>query len=498
MESAPRIRIRGRSEKLGVSGAALLGLVALVVLVLSVQVGLATPSSARAPFGDGMRAAVVASPQSRGVTTGPLVPSAGKVLTTIDVGDSPQGLAVSANGTVYVTNFGTDSVSVIHDYIVVRTVKVESGPYGVTIDAVNGYAYVTNSGSDSVSVIDYDHVIKTIHGLGTQPFGATFDASNGDVYVANYGSNNVSVISGFKVIASVPVGDTPQRLAYDTGNAYVYVTNYNSDNVTVLHNRKVVANVKVGLSPQGIAYQSNNEEVYVANGGAATVSIINGTHRNGTVHVGTDPYGVTADPYGDVYVANYGSDTVSEIYRSSVTGAFKVSSSPYDVVFNGNDGLVYASDPLSRLVWVLGNPRPLGTVFNFEPGSMTTGPGTGETIAGNGCNSGDYCGIAEFGVVESNISARFVTLHINNASGAWYPNIEGYALLGPSSEIPLVYSLGANETKWSADGANANAFLASSMWFEVDFGPTAPPGSDYVLVATGTGVFAGTVNAIIP
>jgi YVTN family beta-propeller protein len=56
--------------------------------------------------------------------------------------------------------------------------------------------YVTNSGSNSVSVINgaTNSVIATID-VGSYPYGAVFDSSNGYVYVTNYFSGTVSIIS---------------------------------------------------------------------------------------------------------------------------------------------------------------------------------------------------------------------------------------------------------------------------------------------------------------
>ena len=66
------------------------------------------------------------------------------------------GVAVTPNGAyVYVTNVGSDSVSVISTATntVTATVPVGSDPDGVAVTPNGAYAYVTNEGSDSVSVI---------------------------------------------------------------------------------------------------------------------------------------------------------------------------------------------------------------------------------------------------------------------------------------------------------------------------------------------------------
>jgi YVTN family beta-propeller protein len=69
-------------------------------------------------------------------------------------------------------------------------------PAGVAYDPSNGYIYVTNYGSDTVSVINgaTNTVIATIS-VGIEPAGVAYDPSNGYIYVTNYGSDTVSIIS---------------------------------------------------------------------------------------------------------------------------------------------------------------------------------------------------------------------------------------------------------------------------------------------------------------
>lgn len=75
--------------------------------------------------------------------------------------------------------------------------------------------YVTNSGSDSVTVIDGSNnsVIATI-AVGAAPSGVVV-APSGLIYVVTTGANTVSVIdaSTNTVTASIPVGSHPSGVA---------------------------------------------------------------------------------------------------------------------------------------------------------------------------------------------------------------------------------------------------------------------------------------------
>lgn len=90
-------------------------------------------------------------------------------------GNSPRGVAFTPDGSyAYVTNFTSNSVSVIDTalYKVVANVEVGSDPVGVAITADGAYAFVANSTAHTVSVIDTAtlSVVRTIP-VGLFPSG---------------------------------------------------------------------------------------------------------------------------------------------------------------------------------------------------------------------------------------------------------------------------------------------------------------------------------------
>jgi YVTN family beta-propeller protein len=79
------------------------------------------------------------------------------VSATITVGDGPEGVAITPDGTkAYVTNCDDDTVSVIDtatNSVVGSPIRVGDGPEGVAITPDGTKAYVTNCDDDTVSVI---------------------------------------------------------------------------------------------------------------------------------------------------------------------------------------------------------------------------------------------------------------------------------------------------------------------------------------------------------
>ncbi len=108
------------------------------------------------------------------------------------------------------------------------SVAVGTAPQGLAYDSAKGEVFVSNPGSNSVSVISdaSGSMVATVtHFAG--PLGLAYDSAKGEVFVANYAGNTVSVISDASnsVVANVTVGTAPQGLAYDSAKGEVFVAN---------------------------------------------------------------------------------------------------------------------------------------------------------------------------------------------------------------------------------------------------------------------------------
>jgi YVTN family beta-propeller protein len=240
------------------------------------------------------------------------------VIATVNVGDRPQGVAVSPDGTaVYVTNYG-GTVSVIDTATnkVTSTVSVGTNPNGIAVTADGEKVYVTNYGGNTVSVIDTaSNTVAATVTVGNNPFGIAVSGS--EAYVTNDRDRTISIIdTGTDAVKATVnlVDEFPGGIAVK--GSEVYVTNGGTNNVSVIdtNTNVVTATVPVGTNPHGVAIAGTS--LYVANLGSNTVSVID-TGSNAvtaTVNVGSKPYGIAVTPDGEsVYVTNDGSGTVSVI-----------------------------------------------------------------------------------------------------------------------------------------------------------------------------------------
>ncbi|EFD61050.1 PE-PGRS family protein [Mycobacterium tuberculosis EAS054] len=113
---------------------------------------------------------------------------------------SAPGWRSTRGGNVYVTNFGSGTVSVINpatNTVTGSPITIGNGPSGVAVSPVTGLVFVTNFDSNTVSVID--PTTNTVTGspitVGTAPTGVAVNPVTGEVYVTNFAGDTVSVIS---------------------------------------------------------------------------------------------------------------------------------------------------------------------------------------------------------------------------------------------------------------------------------------------------------------
>jgi len=150
-----------------------------------------------------------------------------RLLTLLDVGKMPVHLALKPDGgELFVSNFGSDSVSTIEtgNNEVGNTQPMGGSPVRGLVSADNSLLYESNFGSDSVSVysIQNGKFLKAI-AVGNKPDALALQlARNGKQYfllVANSHSNDVAVIfinpdkPAWSLFTMIPAGVEPRQIA---------------------------------------------------------------------------------------------------------------------------------------------------------------------------------------------------------------------------------------------------------------------------------------------
>ncbi len=166
---------------------------------------------------DGQQAYVSRSMFSRYVDVVDL--ALGKVITSITVGRSPQGIIVGPSGrAIYTANAGARSVSIIDaaSNTLRATITVGNSPVALTVDHLEKLLFVANKNDATVSVVDLElnKIIATIP-VGISPQALALASGDALLYVANFNSNTLSVIDTqtHQLVTTIPVGNGPQALA---------------------------------------------------------------------------------------------------------------------------------------------------------------------------------------------------------------------------------------------------------------------------------------------
>ncbi len=251
------------------------------------------------------------------IDTDPVSATYNTVIATIRVGRTPTQVAVSPNSSrAYVTNTTSNTVSVIDTdpvsatyNTVVATIRVGWTPTQIAVTP-DGTAYVTNATSKSVSVINTstNTVIRTIR-VGWTPTQIVVSPDGTSAYVTNTASNTVSVINTNPVsntyntvVATIRVGRAPTQIAVSRDGTLAYVTNTGSKSVSVIDtaNKTVIDTIGVGRAPTQVALSPDGALVYVTNTGSKSVSVIDTATNTvvNTVNVGNGPIALAIVPGG--------------------------------------------------------------------------------------------------------------------------------------------------------------------------------------------------------
>jgi len=351
------------------------------------------------------------------------------------VGGGPQAVAVNqATHTIYVANSNDNTVSVISAAAcnparpsgcrrTWPTITVGSAPLsGVTVDQATDTVYVTNGGGNTVSVINGATCNALVTaGCGQTP--ATITVGNGPaglainhvthtLYVANSGDNTVSVINTASCNAentsgcgqtppTITAGNGPIPVGVNQATDTIYVGNNSDSTVSVINGVTCNAantsgcgqappTVTVADSPSGLAVDQHTNTVYVANTGneffatgyanlTSSVSVINGATCNGqvtsgctatpfAVPVGGFDWDVAVNPATDqVYVTSIVDSDVVVINGATCNGQdtsgcqprllpLRTGGWPTYIGLDPADGAVYVPDNVDQAVSVFPLP----------------------------------------------------------------------------------------------------------------------------------------------
>ncbi len=312
------------------------------------------------------------------------------VTTTLNVGQFPEGVAVDpATDTVYVTNSGDDTMSVIDgaNNTVTSTVTVGSDPYGVAVDESTDTVYVANSGVDTVTVITgaTNTVTATVK-ISSSPEGVAVDETNDTVFTANpTDSGTVSEIDGATNMATttIDVGSFPVSVATDDSTDTVDVANDNSDTLSTfsptfatLPGAPTIGTAAAGHGQATVAFSapSDNGGVAIKSYAVVATDLTNPARGGERAKGTTTPITVTGLTNGDSYTFTVTAKSFAPGSPSASSNAVTPTPLPKITRFSP------ASGPVGTVVTIKGTNLTGATKVTFNGTSATITSDTATTI----------------------------------------------------------------------------------------------------------------------
>ena len=139
------------------------------------------------------------------------------------------------------------------------------------------FAYITNFGSNNVSVIDTatNTVTATVN-VGIGPAGVAVHPSGKFVYVANFFENTVTVVSteSLEVTETRKVGSKPYCIAVHPYSGMVAVSNFGSPYLDVYSPNGQHTRIKVATSVANVYISPDGDRMFTTHWDRSFVSVI--------------------------------------------------------------------------------------------------------------------------------------------------------------------------------------------------------------------------------
>lgn len=228
--------------------------------------------------------------------------------TCINTGNEPFFVTYDPqNGNVYVTEFGSNSILVVHDNKVVGQYKVGSQPAGILY--YNGLLYVALYGENKIVALN-PNTMSVVYSLTLTHTYTDIISYNGNLYITEYYDNKVlEMSSNGSVIGNITLASNPYSIT--VGGKVIYVTCPNSNTVIELSPQlKILGTIKIP-NPTWITYYNN--ELYITSYNNNLLYVINPTSgKNESISTGLGPSYVMVYN-GVIYVLDQLSDQITVI-----------------------------------------------------------------------------------------------------------------------------------------------------------------------------------------
>jgi YVTN family beta-propeller protein len=351
---------------------------AVTLIAVSAPIGVSTDSLIQMVARDGsLPSAVAVGPDgtvyvtNSGANTLSIIDPTTNAITTTNVGRTPQAVTVGADGRAWVVNTGDNTVTVTNaSGNTLHTVTVGQAPSAITL-GTDGTAYVANSADNTVTVIDPTSYAasKTIT-VGTTPTGIATGA-DGRIYTANYGDGTITLIdpaNGYATDTLILDGVNPYGITVGA-DGVMAVTDPLRNTVTLLTPTDVRSAPTGLVARSATATATANEGVLVVSSGG------NQAYSLSTLTVTSTPTAITTGTDNTLYVTNSNGNTITTINpQATSTNTIQVGTNPNAVAIGSNGKLYVTNGGSDTLIAI--NPETTSTTtipVGVDPSGVTVG-----------------------------------------------------------------------------------------------------------------------------
>lgn len=315
-------------------------------------------------------------------------------VTTIAVGSTPWGMAVTPDGTeAYVANNASNSVSVIDTTTntVASTISLGAAPYAVAITPDASEVWVTNPAADTISIISTaTNMVTSTISVASAPLYLVFNSSGTTAWVTVNAIDSVQKIDvrTQAVITQIPVGAAPVGIALSADGSTLFTANMADGSVSIISasSDQVTSINNVSASPVQIALSADGRRAFVTDdSGTGNLYILDLISRTSLspIYLGSPDStgGVTMSRDGStvfVGLANSGSPSIVEVDALALTvqGTIPVDPTPTVIVTSPTSSTIYATAQFNNTVNVINfvpEPTPIPTQSNVPEALASTG-----------------------------------------------------------------------------------------------------------------------------
>lgn len=273
----------------------------------------------------------------------------------------PFGIAVSRDDRIYVTQLDKGTVTALDTAgAVVQTIAVGQTPTGVAFAPDGQTAYVTNQHSQSVGVINASagEQVRTIL-LPANPFVPLVSPGGHWVLIT---SNTTTVFiadaRGDRILGTIDLNGAPNGFALDPRGGRVYISTFTGGTVSevAFDSRSVLRTFTPGGRPQDLVVSRNGSTLFVANeaGWIDAFDIASGVSR-ARIPLAGGGFGMALTPdQAYLYVTEPGNGKVEVISTATleVVKSLDVGGVPRRVAFTHHGGMAVVANEAGYVTMV--------------------------------------------------------------------------------------------------------------------------------------------------